>query len=283
MTTEMSSQVQQLKSAFDRSLGTPAPLFRSFIQLSYIERVGFGVNYCFEYEGTADKTTYESIKALVLRYSGALRWDGGSEFNNHGACIWFTPRQGVRSLFANESIMFTSLDEIVEDGVKLSEHLKKGLSGISYPRNSGFASDKPGNLKDPFVPGIHRIYVLKQPEAGFRNPTSSTDRLLHFAPTFPEWKSLLLSLLEIDPKSTSSESFSGLDRPIDGFPLISRITSPYDRVSYRASELPELEQEYETALSMVKETDGRAAVTKMLSAINWAKALQSGLLFEPRD
>jgi hypothetical protein len=279
---EAAQALDGLKPGFDEALSVGGRLFRSTASPGYFESAGYGINYCFEYEDDKAPSRYENISQFVEHYQGRLRWHAQLEFNGKGLCVSFAPMEQFKAIhFRGETAEFVSAEDVAADARLLFQYLKERLTATAGGPASNVQTAREARLQDPDDPGVFEIYVLKNPEVGITANLHRDDRHLHFSPSDEQWKDLFSTIQTNPPNASASDSAQASNSGTGQFPLLSRISNPYDRGFYTFEELEALRTECEHAQRLVGSGEGRGAVEKILLAIDWAKQTHAGLLFNP--
>lgn len=264
---QTAQRIIDLKSSFDEALARGGRIRRSSVSPYYFQVGGYGLVYCFEYEQERGPEYYREIQRLVQLRNGELPWMAALEFNAKGACLSSTPLDQVR---IGRPMNFVEAEKLIADAAELCRHL---LQSVSQPVQTTL--ENVPDLPDPEKPGVFEIYVLMNPQAGIDSTLSSKDRHLHFGPTEEEWKELHSGLERMALQSGSPASVA--------FPLLSRLSNPYESASYDRAEIHVLSEECRSVSRQLTSSPAQSLIQQILWAISWANHAHSGLLFAPAN
>jgi hypothetical protein len=132
-------------------------------------------------------------------------------------------------------------------------------------------------------PGVHDVWIVKRPDTFWARfaaqEMASDDRELPFGITLQELEAIYSDVFGIN--SSSGESLESSSY-ISTFPLLARISDPWDDSWYFPAEIEVLKQEIERADAIVGSSGAHTGLAKLKQMCDLALRSESGLYFLAR-
>ena len=142
--------------------------------------------------------------------------------------------------------------------------------------------------EDPLEPGMHSTWLVRDTKAfGTKGETSKQDRPLNFGLTYQEWLAIYFDALGLDKSgyerwtaktpSLSQRSvitiLTEFDEEISGYPILSRIRSPFYDAVFESDEVGRLRQECLRVQASTSNAVALHGLEKLLRICDYAENL----------